>query len=67
LLGALGTTITVIWRNGFGVHARILPLLEEGLMFNPIKSIFDYWSAQNSTVVGSAESFHTCPGEKNAD
>jgi prepilin-type N-terminal cleavage/methylation domain-containing protein/prepilin-type processing-associated H-X9-DG protein len=67
LQGAPGTTNTVAWRNGFSVHARILPLMEQGVMFNAINFMFDHRSAQNSTVVGSAVSFYTCPSDKNAD
>jgi prepilin-type N-terminal cleavage/methylation domain-containing protein/prepilin-type processing-associated H-X9-DG protein len=67
LLGAVGTTNTVAWRNGFSVHARILPLMEQGVMFNAINFIFDHRSAQNSTVVGSAVAFFTCPSDPNAD
>jgi prepilin-type N-terminal cleavage/methylation domain-containing protein/prepilin-type processing-associated H-X9-DG protein len=67
LQGAVGTTNTVVWRNGFSVHARVLPLMEQGVMFNAINFINDHRSAQNSTVVGSAVSFFTCPSDRFAD
>src|SRR5579883_1653227 len=56
-----GTGNTVVWRNGFSVHARVLPFMEQGVMFNAINFIFDHRSAQNSTVVASSVSFFTCP------
>src|SRR5262245_38280954 len=65
LLGNPGTN-TVLWRNGFSVHARILPLMEQGVMFDAINFTYDHRSAQNSTVVGSAISVFTCPSDLNA-
>jgi prepilin-type processing-associated H-X9-DG protein len=65
LLGNSGTT-TVLWRNGFSVQARILPLMELGVMFNAINFIYDHRSAQNSTVVGAAVAIFTCPSDLNA-
>jgi len=65
LLGNPGTT-KVLWRNGFSVHARVLPLMEQGVMFNAINFLFDHRSAQNSTVVASAVAFFTCPSDPNA-
>src|SRR6516164_3980686 len=53
LLAKPGTTNTVLWRNGFSVHARVLPFMEQGVMFNSVNFIFDHRSAQNSTVVQS--------------
>jgi prepilin-type N-terminal cleavage/methylation domain-containing protein/prepilin-type processing-associated H-X9-DG protein len=65
LLGNPGTN-TVLWRNGFSVQARVLPLMEQGVMFNAINFINDHRSAQNSTVVGSAVAVFTCPSDLNA-
>ncbi len=61
-----GTGNTVVWRNGFGVHARILAFMEQGVMFDAINFINDHRSAQNATVVGSAVAFFTCPSDPNA-
>jgi prepilin-type N-terminal cleavage/methylation domain-containing protein/prepilin-type processing-associated H-X9-DG protein len=65
LLAKPGTTNTVVWRNGFSVHARILPFMEQGVMFNAVNFINDHRSAQNSTVVQSAVAFFTCPSDIN--
>jgi prepilin-type N-terminal cleavage/methylation domain-containing protein/prepilin-type processing-associated H-X9-DG protein len=51
--------------NGFSVHARILPLMEQGVMFNAINFSFTHRTAENSTVVGSAVGFFTCPSDPN--
>jgi prepilin-type N-terminal cleavage/methylation domain-containing protein/prepilin-type processing-associated H-X9-DG protein len=65
LLPKPGTTNTVLWRNGFSVHARLLPFMEQGVMFNSMNFTFDHRSAQNSTVVQSAVAFFTCPSDIN--
>ncbi|MFO0907639.1 MAG: DUF1559 domain-containing protein [Isosphaeraceae bacterium] len=62
-----GTNNTVTWRNGFSVHARILPFMEQGVMFNAINFTFDHRTAENATVVGSAISFFTCPSDLNSN
>jgi prepilin-type N-terminal cleavage/methylation domain-containing protein/prepilin-type processing-associated H-X9-DG protein len=64
LQGNFGTN-KVLWRNGFSVHTRILPLMEQGVMFNALNFFFDHRSVQNSTVVGSAVDFFTCPSDPN--
>src|SRR4051794_16817704 len=60
-----GTGNTVAWRNGFSVHARILPFMEQGGMFNAINFLFDHRSAQNATVVSLSVSIFTCPSDIN--
>ena len=40
--------------NGFSVHARILPFMEQGVAFNAINFSFTHRTVQNSTVVGLA-------------
>src|SRR5438874_11085807 len=48
--GAAGTN-TVAWYNGFSVHARILPFMEQGAMFNSINFALNHRkSPENSTV-----------------
>lgn len=64
LQGNFGTN-KVLWRNGFSVHTRILPLMEQGAMFNALNFINDHRSFQNSTVVGSAVDFFACPSDVN--
>lgn len=64
LFGNPGTN-KVLWRNGFSVHTRILPLMEQGATFNALNFINDHRSVQNSTVVGLAVDFFTCPSDPN--
>jgi prepilin-type N-terminal cleavage/methylation domain-containing protein/prepilin-type processing-associated H-X9-DG protein len=58
----VGSTVT---QNGFSVHARVLPLMEQGAMFNSINFSFSHRTAENSTVVNSAVPFFTCPSDIN--
>jgi prepilin-type N-terminal cleavage/methylation domain-containing protein/prepilin-type processing-associated H-X9-DG protein len=60
----VGTTVTF---NGFSVFARVLPYMEQGVMFNAINFSFTHRTVQNSTVVGSAVSSFTCPSDLHAD
>ncbi|HMB07417.1 MAG TPA: DUF1559 domain-containing protein, partial [Isosphaeraceae bacterium] len=47
-----GAGNTVAWNNGFSVHGRILPFMEQGVAFNALNFNFNHTSALNSTVVG---------------
>ncbi|MFO0958739.1 MAG: DUF1559 domain-containing protein [Isosphaeraceae bacterium] len=58
-----GTGNTVAWRNGFSIHARILPFMEQGQSFNAINFTFDHRSAQNSTVVALWLPYFVCPSD----
>ena len=51
--------------NGFSVHARILPLMEQGVAFNAINFSFTHRTVQNSTVVGLALTCFLCPSDPN--
>jgi prepilin-type N-terminal cleavage/methylation domain-containing protein/prepilin-type processing-associated H-X9-DG protein len=51
--------------NGFSVHARILPLMEQGVAFNSINFFFTHRTVQNSTVVGLALTCFLCPSDPN--
>ena len=53
--------------NGFSVHARILPFMEQGVAFNSINFAFTHRTVQNSTVVGLALTCFLCPSDKNID
>jgi prepilin-type processing-associated H-X9-DG protein/prepilin-type N-terminal cleavage/methylation domain-containing protein len=53
--------------NGFSVHARILPFMEQGVAFNSINFFFTHRTVQNSTVVGLALSCFLCPSDPNLD
>jgi prepilin-type N-terminal cleavage/methylation domain-containing protein/prepilin-type processing-associated H-X9-DG protein len=62
-----GTGNTVTWKNGFSVHARILPFMEQGAMFNAINFVGNHRTADNATVVASRVGFFTCPSDINAN
>src|SRR4051812_17071517 len=47
VLSGVGNTVS--WRNGWSVHARILPFMEQGVTFNAVNFTFDHRSAQNAT------------------
>jgi prepilin-type N-terminal cleavage/methylation domain-containing protein/prepilin-type processing-associated H-X9-DG protein len=51
--------------NGFSVHARILPLMEQGVVFDAINFSFTHRTVQNSTVVGLAIACFLCPSDPN--
>ena len=51
--------------NGFSVHARILPFMEQGVAFNSINFSFTHRTVQNSTVVGMALTCFLCPSDPN--
>jgi prepilin-type N-terminal cleavage/methylation domain-containing protein/prepilin-type processing-associated H-X9-DG protein len=53
--------------NGFSVHARILPFMEQGVAFNSINFFFTHRTAQNSTVVGLALTCFLCPSDPKSD
>ena len=52
--------------NGFSVHARILPFMEQGVAFNSINFSFTHRTVQNSTVVGLALTCFLCPSDPNS-
>src|SRR5437899_11899036 len=56
-----GVGNTVAWANGFSVHCRILPFMEQGVAFNALNFHFDHRSAQNATIVGMYLQVFLCP------
>ena len=62
-----GTGSTVTWTGGFSVHARILPVMEQGVAFNALNFYFSHLGAPNSTVVTVSMSFFVCPSDINND
>ncbi len=58
-----GTLKGVFNYNGFSVHARILPFMEQGVAFNSINFAFTHRTVQNSTVVGLALTCFLCPSD----
>ena len=61
-----GTFNGVFSYNGFSVHARILPFMEQGVAFNSINFFFTHRTVQNSTVVGLALTCFLCPSDPNS-
>ncbi|HEU5117609.1 MAG TPA: DUF1559 domain-containing protein [Isosphaeraceae bacterium] len=55
------------WYNGFSVHVRVLPFMEQGIAFNALNFTFNHLAIQNTTVVGTKVSIFTCPSDVNAD
>jgi prepilin-type N-terminal cleavage/methylation domain-containing protein len=53
--------------NGFSVHARILPFMEQGVAFNSVNFFFTHRTVQNSTVVALALTCFICPSDQNQD
>jgi prepilin-type N-terminal cleavage/methylation domain-containing protein/prepilin-type processing-associated H-X9-DG protein len=63
--GTSGTS-TVLWYNGFSVHARILPFMEQGVLFNAINFTLNHRkSYENSTIVAMSVDFFVCPSDVN--
>jgi prepilin-type N-terminal cleavage/methylation domain-containing protein/prepilin-type processing-associated H-X9-DG protein len=62
IAGTIGGTFTY---NGFSVHARILPFMEQGVAFNSVNFFFTHRTFQNSTVVGLSLSSFLCPSDPN--
>ena len=61
------TAGAVVWTNGFSVHTRILPFMEQGVAFSALNFNFNHLAAQNVTVVGLQVSVFLCPSDKNKD
>jgi prepilin-type N-terminal cleavage/methylation domain-containing protein/prepilin-type processing-associated H-X9-DG protein len=61
----LGTGNTVTWAGGFSVHARILPLMEQGVAFNALNFYFSHLGAPNTSVVTLSMSIFVCPSDIN--
>ncbi|HEV3163562.1 MAG TPA: DUF1559 domain-containing protein [Isosphaeraceae bacterium] len=62
-----GTGNTVAWTNGFSVHCRILPFMEQGVAFNALNFDYNHLNATNTTVVGMSVSVFLCPSDVNND
>ncbi|WZO97962.1 DUF1559 domain-containing protein [Isosphaeraceae bacterium EP7] len=57
----VGTTVT--WTNSFGPHARVLPYLEQGNIFNTTNFTVDMQSPPNTTVLAQVIGTLICPSE----
>jgi prepilin-type processing-associated H-X9-DG protein len=53
----------VLWTNGWSVHGRILPYLEQGAMFSATNFSLHYETPQNLTVTGQMVAVFLCPSE----
>jgi prepilin-type N-terminal cleavage/methylation domain-containing protein/prepilin-type processing-associated H-X9-DG protein len=53
--------------NGFSLHCRILPFMEQGVAFNALNFAFSHLQAPNSTVVTMSVSGFLCPSDVNAN
>jgi len=65
VLAGAGNTVTSY--NGFSVHCRVLPFMEQGVAFNALNFSFNHLNAANVTVVGMAVSAFVCPSDVNKD
>ncbi len=65
ILAGSGNTVT--WTNGFSVHCRVLPFMEQGVAFNALNFDFNHLAWQNTTVVGMAVSVFLCPSDPNKE
>jgi len=62
-----GSGSTITWTNGWSVHGRILPLMEQGAAFNSINFTFRYSVPENTTVSSLSLSSFLCPSELNTE
>ncbi len=53
--------------EGWSVHGRILPYMEQGPMFNAINFTANYKAPANATVAGQIVSVFLCPSEPRQD
>ncbi len=65
LAGVYAGSPTPAW-VGWSVHSRILPLLEQGPVFNSINFTIKYNAVDNNTVSGAKIAIFLCPSEVNA-
>jgi prepilin-type processing-associated H-X9-DG protein len=60
-----GSGSTITWSNGWSVHGRILPFMEQGSAFNSINFTLRYSVPENTTVGSLSISSFLCPSETN--
>jgi prepilin-type N-terminal cleavage/methylation domain-containing protein/prepilin-type processing-associated H-X9-DG protein len=58
-----GSGATITWNNGWSVHGRILPFMEQGAAFNAINFTLRYSVPENSTVASLSIKGFLCPSE----
>jgi prepilin-type N-terminal cleavage/methylation domain-containing protein/prepilin-type processing-associated H-X9-DG protein len=59
----LGSGSTIVWSNGWSAHARVLPFMEQGAMYNAINFALRYNTPVNSTVPALVVAGFLCPSE----
>ncbi|WZP00115.1 DUF1559 domain-containing protein [Isosphaeraceae bacterium EP7] len=59
----IGSGSTITWTNGWSAHARILPFMEQGSIFNNINFTLRYSVADNSTIGAVVVAGFLCPSE----
>lgn len=52
-----------LWTNGWSVHGRLLPFLEQGAAFNSINFTGNYSLPENTTVTALSVAVFLCPSE----
>ncbi|WP_165251038.1 DUF1559 domain-containing protein [Paludisphaera soli] len=60
-----GSGATISWNNGWSVHGRILPFLEQGSAFNAINFTLRYNVPENTTIGAQVIAGFLCPSEIN--
>ena len=58
-----GSGSTVTWSNGWSVHGRILPFMEQNSVYNAINFNLRYSTLDNVTIPGTVISGFLCPSE----
>ena len=62
-----GTINSVAWANGFSVHCRLLPFMEQGVAFDALNFTFRHTGSENTTVVSLQVAIFLCPSDPNKD
>jgi prepilin-type N-terminal cleavage/methylation domain-containing protein/prepilin-type processing-associated H-X9-DG protein len=53
--------------NGFSIHCRVLPFMEQGVAFNALNFAFSHLQPPNTTVVTMAVNSFVCPSDINSN
>ena len=65
ILAGIGNTTS--WNGGWSVHGRILPFMEQGVLFNSANFSLNKEMPQNSTVISQTVAAFICPSEINPE
>jgi len=71
--GALPPSVVVaksgagFWSNGWSIHGRLLPFIEQGSAFNSVNFTLNYSAPDNTTVSQLTVSSFLCPSEVRTD